>query len=260
MPHCLGALQASSTTAWASGSTSSSARASTTTGSPRSSRISRRRAWPSRARARSSSSSRGPRPRSSSARRDGAFTYATTDLATIQYRAETWHPDQVLYVVDSRQGDHFKQLFEVARKWGYDAIDLEHVAFGTILGRRPPAVQDPRGRRRRPGIAARRVGRRGAQGRPGEQPRARPRRAAPRRRRRRHGRDQVRRPLPEPDQRLRLRLAEDDGHERQHRDVSPVRLRPDAEHLPQGRRPPPRRSARHARRSWSATPPSGPWA
>ena len=72
-------------------------------------------------------------------KRDGAFTYATTDLATIQHRAETWKPDQVLYVVDSRQGDHFKQLFEVARKWGYDSIDLEHVAFGTIMGkdRRP---------------------------------------------------------------------------------------------------------------------------
>ncbi len=70
---------------------------------------------------------------------DGAYTYATTDLATIQYRVETWHPDQVLYVVDHRQGDHFKQLFEVARKWGYDSVDLEHVAFGTILGadRRP---------------------------------------------------------------------------------------------------------------------------
>jgi arginyl-tRNA synthetase len=72
-------------------------------------------------------------------KRDGAFTYATTDLATIQYRAQTWHPDQVLYVVDHRQGDHFKQLFEVARKWGYDGVDFDHVAFGTILGhdRRP---------------------------------------------------------------------------------------------------------------------------
>ncbi|HMB05958.1 MAG TPA: arginine--tRNA ligase, partial [Isosphaeraceae bacterium] len=67
-------------------------------------------------------------------KRDGAFNYATTDLATIRYRAETWHPDQVLYVVDHRQGDHFKQLFAVARRWGYDRIDLEHVAFGTILG------------------------------------------------------------------------------------------------------------------------------
>jgi arginyl-tRNA synthetase len=72
-------------------------------------------------------------------KRDGAFNYATTDLATIEYRVETWHPDQVLYVVDHRQGDHFKQLFEVARKWGYDSINLEHVAFGTVLGqdRRP---------------------------------------------------------------------------------------------------------------------------
>jgi arginyl-tRNA synthetase len=70
---------------------------------------------------------------------DGAYTYATTDLATIRHRVETWHPDQILYVVDFRQGDHFKQLFEAARKWGYDSVDLEHVAFGTILGadRRP---------------------------------------------------------------------------------------------------------------------------
>ena len=72
-------------------------------------------------------------------KRDGAFNYGTTDLATIKYRAETWNPELVLYVVDHRQGDHFKQLFEVARKWGYDRLDLVHVAFGTILGpdRRP---------------------------------------------------------------------------------------------------------------------------
>jgi arginyl-tRNA synthetase len=72
-------------------------------------------------------------------KRDGAFNYATTDLATIKYRVETWHPDHILYVVDHRQGDHFKQLFEVARAWGYRSVGLEHVAFGTILGsdRRP---------------------------------------------------------------------------------------------------------------------------
>jgi arginyl-tRNA synthetase len=70
---------------------------------------------------------------------DGAFNYATSDLATIKYRVETWNPDQILYVVDHRQGDHFKQLFEVARAWGYRSVGLEHVAFGTILGadRRP---------------------------------------------------------------------------------------------------------------------------
>ncbi|MBV8126562.1 MAG: arginine--tRNA ligase [Planctomycetaceae bacterium] len=72
-------------------------------------------------------------------KRDGAFNYGTTDLATIKYRAATWNPQQILYVVDHRQGDHFRQLFAVARRWGYDQVDLEHVAFGTILGadRRP---------------------------------------------------------------------------------------------------------------------------
>jgi len=65
---------------------------------------------------------------------DGAYNYATTDLATIRYRVATWKPDEILYVVDHRQSDHFKLLFAVARRWGYDSVDLEHVAFGTILG------------------------------------------------------------------------------------------------------------------------------
>jgi arginyl-tRNA synthetase len=67
-------------------------------------------------------------------KRDGAYNYATTDLATIRYRVATWNPDEILYVVDHRQSDHFKLLFAVARRWGYDSVDLEHVAFGTILG------------------------------------------------------------------------------------------------------------------------------
>jgi arginyl-tRNA synthetase len=67
-------------------------------------------------------------------KRDGAFTYATTDLATIRYRARELYADAILYVVDSRQADHFKLLFESARRWGYDRIELQHVSFGTILG------------------------------------------------------------------------------------------------------------------------------
>ncbi|MFO0952762.1 MAG: arginine--tRNA ligase [Isosphaeraceae bacterium] len=75
---------------------------------------------------------------------DKAFNYGTTDLATIRYRVDTWNPDQILYVVDHRQGDHFKPLFAVARKWGYDGVDLQHVAFGTILGtdRKPFKTRD----------------------------------------------------------------------------------------------------------------------
>lgn len=67
-------------------------------------------------------------------KRDGAFLYATTDLATIQYRVEEWKPDATLYVVDHRQSIHFEQLFATAAKWGFDQIELTHVAFGTVLG------------------------------------------------------------------------------------------------------------------------------
>jgi arginyl-tRNA synthetase len=67
-------------------------------------------------------------------KQDGAFLYATTDLATIQYRMETWKPDAILYVVDHRQSLHFEQLFATARLWGYPNVELEHIAFGTVLG------------------------------------------------------------------------------------------------------------------------------
>jgi arginyl-tRNA synthetase len=64
---------------------------------------------------------------------DGAFTYATTDLATIRYRVEHFRADELLYVVDSRQSDHFEQLFATAKRWGYD-VPCRHVKFGTIMG------------------------------------------------------------------------------------------------------------------------------
>jgi arginyl-tRNA synthetase len=67
-------------------------------------------------------------------KQDGAFLYATTDLATIQYRLEKWRPDAILYVVDHRQSLHFEQLFAAARAWGYRDVALVHVSFGTVLG------------------------------------------------------------------------------------------------------------------------------
>ncbi|MDO5554394.1 MAG: arginine--tRNA ligase [Planctomycetia bacterium] len=67
-------------------------------------------------------------------KKDGAFLYATTDLATLEYRQETWHPDAILYVVDVRQTLHFKQLFQVARMMGMTDTELQHVRFGTVLG------------------------------------------------------------------------------------------------------------------------------
>ncbi|NLH49381.1 MAG: arginine--tRNA ligase [Myxococcales bacterium] len=64
---------------------------------------------------------------------DGAFNYATTDLATIRYRHDAHRADEIVYVVDKRQSLHFVQLFAAARKMGY-AQRLVHVGFGTILG------------------------------------------------------------------------------------------------------------------------------
>ena len=65
---------------------------------------------------------------------DGAFLYPTTDLATVQYRVETWKPGEIIYVTDSRQKLHFEQLFTTARRWGYANLKLAHVTFGSVLG------------------------------------------------------------------------------------------------------------------------------
>ena len=67
-------------------------------------------------------------------KKDGAFLYSTTDLATIAYRRETWNPDAILYVVDHRQSDHFEKLFAAAKLWGCENLQLVHVKFGTVLG------------------------------------------------------------------------------------------------------------------------------
>jgi arginyl-tRNA synthetase len=67
-------------------------------------------------------------------KKDGAFLYATTDLATIQYRVQEWNPDEILYVVDKRQSEHFEKLFAVAQQCGYDQVKFAHISFGTVLG------------------------------------------------------------------------------------------------------------------------------
>ncbi len=76
-------------------------------------------------------------------KRDGAFTYTTTDLATIKHRVETWKPDAMLYVVDARQALHFKTLFANAKRWGIGNTEFQHLSFGSILGedRKPFAAR-----------------------------------------------------------------------------------------------------------------------
>jgi len=66
-------------------------------------------------------------------KRDGGFNYATTDLATIDYRINDLKADTAWYVVGAPQILHFKQIVHIARREGY-AADFRHVTFGSILG------------------------------------------------------------------------------------------------------------------------------
>ncbi|MGF1453627.1 MAG: arginine--tRNA ligase [Opitutales bacterium] len=71
-------------------------------------------------------------------KRDGSSNYASTDLATVLYRLEHFQADEIVYITDDRQQDHFEQLFLTVEKWfarkGYHLPELRHVMFGKILG------------------------------------------------------------------------------------------------------------------------------
>ena len=66
-------------------------------------------------------------------RSDGASLYATRDLAAAIYRKQTYDFDKNLYVVAYQQNLHFKQVFKVLEKCGFDwAKDCVHVPFGMV--------------------------------------------------------------------------------------------------------------------------------
>ena len=66
---------------------------------------------------------------------DGGFLYATTDLSALKFRAKELKADRICYVVDARQGQHFKQVFAISKKAGLveEKIALEHIGFGTMM-------------------------------------------------------------------------------------------------------------------------------
>jgi arginyl-tRNA synthetase len=79
-------------------------------------------------------------------KQDGGFLYATTDLAAIKYRVQELGAKRVCYVVDARQAEHFKQVFQTAKLAGFANEDtiLEHIAFGMVLDKsgRPFKTRD----------------------------------------------------------------------------------------------------------------------
>jgi arginyl-tRNA synthetase len=66
-------------------------------------------------------------------KRDGGFNYATSDIATVDYRVIDLQRDTIWYVVGAPQILHFKQIFAIARREGYYA-DFRHITFGSVLG------------------------------------------------------------------------------------------------------------------------------
>jgi len=66
---------------------------------------------------------------------DGRSLYITRDLATADYRWETFHPDKILIVIGNPQELYLKQLFAILEKMNHPvAGKIEHVSFGHVPG------------------------------------------------------------------------------------------------------------------------------
>jgi arginyl-tRNA synthetase len=66
-------------------------------------------------------------------RKDGTSIYITQDIGTAIFRHNDWPFDRLVYVVGSEQQYHFKVLFAILKKLGFDwAKDLHHLSYGMV--------------------------------------------------------------------------------------------------------------------------------
>lgn len=65
---------------------------------------------------------------------DGSYLYLTTDLGTVMYREKSQKYDKYIYVVDSRQKNHFEQVFKTVKHFNLSSSSFIHVGFGTVNG------------------------------------------------------------------------------------------------------------------------------
>lgn len=66
---------------------------------------------------------------------DGRSLYMTREIATANYRCETFNPARILHVVAMQQELHFRQFKEIMRRLKHPAADLVvHVAYGYVPG------------------------------------------------------------------------------------------------------------------------------
>jgi arginyl-tRNA synthetase len=66
-------------------------------------------------------------------RKDGTSVYITQDIGTAISRHDDWAFNQLVYVVASEQNYHFKILFHILQKLGFDwAKKLYHLSYGLV--------------------------------------------------------------------------------------------------------------------------------
>lgn len=64
---------------------------------------------------------------------DGSSIYPSRDIAAALYRKKTYDFSQCLYVTGLEQQLHFKQVFHVVKKMGYDWWNrMEHIPYGLV--------------------------------------------------------------------------------------------------------------------------------
>lgn len=64
-------------------------------------------------------------------KKDGAFLYATSDIATVKFRLANYNVNKLIYVTDERQQDHFRQFFRITDMLGWN-VEKQHVWFGIM--------------------------------------------------------------------------------------------------------------------------------
>mgnify|MGYP005994514201 CR=1 FL=1 len=57
---------------------------------------------------------------------DGGYLYPTTDLAALIHRVWVERADRILYVTDLSQAEHFRKVFEAARRSGFVGTNAEY--------------------------------------------------------------------------------------------------------------------------------------
>jgi len=68
---------------------------------------------------------------------DGGYGYDSTDMAAIKYRLDQLKAQQIVYITDFTQADHFAMVFAAAKKIGWvtdESHRLDHIGFGTVQG------------------------------------------------------------------------------------------------------------------------------